>query len=177
MQRVYTEKELQFLKDNYKILGPEACAKELNRSRHGVQAKASELGLRMWRTKPWTNDEIQFLIDNYAEHGALYCADKLGRGRCAVQKKAGTLGLKQGLYFTFSRDGYMYYVPSRGEIYAMHILVMEHHLGRKILPNEIVHHKDGDRSNNSIHNLELLTRAEHINIHREELNAGKLRVK
>jgi hypothetical protein len=36
-----------------------------------------------------------------------------------------------------------------------HRQVMEQHLGRKLRPNETVHHKDGNRANNKIENLEL----------------------
>lgn len=42
---------------------------------------------------------------------------------------------------------------------------MEIKLGRKLLLNELVHHKDGNPRNNVIENLELETRASHNNIH------------
>lgn len=36
-----------------------------------------------------------------------------------------------------------------------HIVVMEQHLGRVLLPNENIHHKNGTRSDNRLENLEL----------------------
>lgn len=38
-----------------------------------------------------------------------------------------------------------------------HRYVMEQHLGRYLTPKEVVHHKDGDRQNNLISNLELFS--------------------
>lgn len=44
-----------------------------------------------------------------------------------------------------------------------HRLVMEASLGRYLLPTEVVHHKDGNKQNNSIENLELFqSNAEHL---------------
>lgn len=44
-----------------------------------------------------------------------------------------------------------------------HRLVMEAHLGRYLQPNEIVHHKDGNHSNNAIENLEIFSsNSEHL---------------
>jgi len=51
---------------------------------------------------------------------------------------------------------------------------MEEQLGRKLLRGEIVHHVDGDNSNNDITNLKVITQSEHIALHREDLLAGKL---
>lgn len=42
-----------------------------------------------------------------------------------------------------------------------HRLVMETFLGRYLTANEHVHHKDGDKINNSIDNLQLFTNSEH----------------
>jgi HNH endonuclease len=43
-----------------------------------------------------------------------------------------------------------------------HRYLTERRLGRRLLPTEIVHHKDGDTLNNSIDNLEIMTRAAHV---------------
>lgn len=42
-----------------------------------------------------------------------------------------------------------------------HILVMEQHVGRYLLPSEVVHHINGKRDDNRIENLELMTWSDH----------------
>ena len=50
-----------------------------------------------------------------------------------------------------------------------HRYIMEKHLGRQLTPHEVVHHIDGNKQNNNISNLKLMSRSEHI---REHLKAG-----
>lgn len=49
-----------------------------------------------------------------------------------------------------------------------HRLVVERHLGRFLKSNEMVHHIDGNPLNNDIDNLAVLSRAEHIRLHRQK---------
>lgn len=49
-----------------------------------------------------------------------------------------------------------------------HRMVMEAHLGRKLAPNEDVHHIDHDKLNNSIDNLMVLSKREHTLLHHRE---------
>lgn len=54
-----------------------------------------------------------------------------------------------------------------------HRIVAEQMLGRPLTASEIVHHINGDTRDNRPENLQVMTRAEHINEHREDLNAGR----
>jgi len=45
-----------------------------------------------------------------------------------------------------------------------HRLVVEKHIGRYLTPNEHVHHKDGNKQNNKIENLVILTNSQHAHI-------------
>ena len=46
-------------------------------------------------------------------------------------------------------------------------IVMENKLGRKLKPPEIIHHINGDKLDNDISNLKIMTRKEHTGFHRK----------
>lgn len=54
-----------------------------------------------------------------------------------------------------------------------HRYIMEQKLGRKLGFNEIVHHKDEDKSNNDPNNLELKDRSDHSREHSKGRKASK----
>jgi predicted Zn-ribbon and HTH transcriptional regulator len=46
-----------------------------------------------------------------------------------------------------------------------HRIVMENHIGRLLTKEEIVHHKDENKKNNSIENLQIMSASEHKEHH------------
>ena len=54
-----------------------------------------------------------------------------------------------------------------------HIVKMEQKLGRKLRPNEIVHHADGDPSNNDLSNLSVTTKGGHNKIDKTHHKGGR----
>lgn len=61
-------------------------------------------------------------------------------------------------------DGYWLIWTEDGERLE-HRVVMERHLGRPLRDDEIVHHRDENKSNNDPSNLALMDQSEHISIH------------
>jgi hypothetical protein len=67
------------------------------------------------------------------------------------------------------RTGYWWVKVAEPDVWVKRSrLVAEAMLGRPLLPNEKVHHRDGDKANDAPDNLVVLTQRQHITEHRPE---------
>lgn len=66
-------------------------------------------------------------------------------------------------------DGYVYLRVHHSTEITEHRKVMEDVLGRKLLPDEVVHHKDGNKQNNDPNNLQVMSPSEHSSYHARKL--------
>ena len=131
-------------------------------------------------------DFKNFLIEEYKTKGIAEISKNLGVTRNAIRKyfkKYGITFINRRSEFCSGENnanwkggkhmhnGYIeVYSPQhprknkRNCVYE-HDLIMEQHIGRLLEPNEVVHHKDFNKTNNDISNLVLMTNKEHAKYH------------
>jgi len=79
----------------------------------------------------------------------------------------------RALGFRLKQSGYYEVTVGENKSRPLHDVIMEQHIGRKLTSDEVVHHIDKIKTNNSIENLMLLSRAKHSSIHgKENYNNG-----
>lgn len=100
---------------------------------------------------------------------------------CSMQRRAAPLrgknhpNHKGGLCFS---GGRWHVVPREGGVIAFSRVLMEGALRRHLLSTEIVHHINEDPTDDRLDNLQILTRGEHLKVHRagfEERRLERLR--
>lgn len=84
--------------------------------------------------------------------------------------------------FVSKGDYYYAVVPghpnaNKNNYVLAHRIIMENHLGRLLDSDEVVHHKDGNKKNNSITNLQVMTAKDHCSHHANEIGETMLQLK
>lgn len=80
-----------------------------------------------------------------------------------------------GVGYSVKPSGYIEITMGENKGRLQHVVLMEAVIGRKLFSNECVHHIDHNKQNNSIENLQLMTRAEHSRLHALENNTNRSR--
>ena len=76
------------------------------------------------------------------------------------EKHAKGVGINTKGYYEYTKGKY------KGKL--VHVVMMEQFIGRILREDEVVHHKNGIKTDNRIENLEIMTRSEHSSHHASE---------
>ncbi len=108
------------------------------------------------------------------EPRSLYCNNCSMRGRIGELNSSWKGGIKKSNGYIEVRiypDDFFYPMANRGYVFE-HRLIVAKALGRNLHSWEIVHHKNGDKLDNRIENLELVARTEHMRAHTKGYKDG-----
>jgi hypothetical protein len=67
-------------------------------------------------------------------------------------------------------NGYIEITRGENKGRSVHVVAMELFIGRRLRKNEVVHHKDENKQNNALENLELMTKSQHA-VHHGKINS------
>lgn len=110
--------------------------------------------------------KVFYQYPSRTKQGVVCCSNK-----CRGKMMTGTLnvGFKRG--YQVNSWGYKMIYHDGKKVYE-HRVIMEEYLGRKLTKDEEVHHINGDKMDNRIDNLQLMTKEEHKKMHRDK-NTGR----
>ena len=96
---IWTEREVSFIRENYKDMSYMDMSIKLAISPSLIQRKCNELGLLRAKlggvTKVWSESEIEYLKEHFPYETARDIADHLKISDCTVRNKARQMGLKK----------------------------------------------------------------------------------
>ena len=167
----WTKDKIKFLKDNSNKYSYKEIAERLNINYDSVRTKAYSLGLRKYENVNWTEKQDNYIKNNYEEKGGAEIARILNVSPHAVYKRAEKFNLNVNpKYKSITSQGYIELKTKKYGRILEHRYIMSEYLGRELKSDEIVHHINGDKQDNKLENLKLMSREEHVSLHRDDLN-------
>lgn len=88
--------------------------------------------------------------------------------RAALKAAAAVRGEAMARGVSIKPNGYVEITRGENKGRSQHRVIAEQVIGRALTSDEVVHHKDHNRSNNNPNNLEVMSRAAHTSLHRME---------
>lgn len=152
--------------------------------RMSIPMISSAIGVPKSTVRNWL---VRFEIPLRSSKEAICDYYGLGRNKCKKKKKRQfSEAEKRRIVDSYKRwadehakglslkpNGYLEVTRGENKGRGEHVVIMEAHIGRRIKKGEIVHHINGNRSDNRIENLRLMTRSEHSRLHNiEKLKKG-----
>lgn len=163
--------EEEFIEDAT-IMTINELAEKYGIHRNTVRNKKNKLGLNKYTLVD--SEEFKQDIRNGMKLQELSDKYKMSTDAINLRVHKTGLRLKKWRY----EDGYIKVYCSahpkadRNGYVLEHRLVMEQYLGRYLTDAEIVHHIDEDKTNNDISNLQVMTRKEHMEHHKNFVRAS-----
>jgi hypothetical protein len=126
---------------------------------------------QVWCACPTCGHERWVQLTKYRSRGDKPCKRCSNRAKADALRGSQALNWKGGRY-QCPRSGYLFiwlapddplFCMATSNSYAReHRVIMARHLGRPLLADEHVHHKNGKKNDNRLENLELLAPSQHI---------------
>ena len=170
--------DVEFLKNNYDKLSVKELSEKLGKTNKSIRSKLERMGLGLRELNrqeifKWNKEQLDFLKTNYKtmtdrEIAKILFNDDCDKAAARVFRKRTTLKLEKdirGLKYNDNNSDYKSRFHNGEKIFE-HRENAEKKIGRKLLKNEIVHHIDGDKKNNSFNNLYICKdKSEHMRLH------------
>lgn len=158
--QAFTEDELRELYVNQKLCMREiaelrgvsaGCVSHLMR-KYGIPRRGGKDAVKLWMCK----SDLAWMHKPHPKE----ITEKITKTRMENDKK---LGRVKG--FSRLQKGYLCYTTGKHKGRRIHVVIMEEYIGRKLMPDECVHHINGDKTDNRIENLVLMKIGEHSALH------------